>query len=442
MLDILKMVTFMWLAFWAVHAIIHIVRGNYQSILFVIIVHFFLTGLPLALDIFIGQPRYLRQPGFKLAAQDIWTNIIYCFYVGAVPLFWWLFGRYKHALIIDRANPLQEHNLNLLRRWIWVFHLLLFAPLIVLFLFAPDPSLYLDYAWFIGESYDADITSFHSIIALLCVLSIVSATIIISISTRINLLTFIYLLPWIVIAIWLHGKRDIIVMTLALFILSIHYRGIIRKFDIVIVSSITIVILLIFSSFYQSTIRNVLNNDFLQQYENFRIDYGRDDVIKMTIFAELYPERMKILEFRGQSLLFYLTMYIPRDAWPDKPFPYATYFTNAMLQIYPPRLLGWGMTTSWLEEAIANFSWAGFILGPLLPALICRIGDRRQNIFISCFTILISIRFLMVAFVAFAPLFWLWLFITTRYQPVRSNNQELSVHEPHHHSRTPLPDDA
>lgn len=441
MLDILKLLTFTWLAFWAFHAGIHIMRGNYQSILPVIIVHFALAGLPLALDIFVGQPRYQFQPGFRLAAQDTWTNIIYCFYVGAIPLFWWFFGRSKKPLTLEIDNALTGSQFSSLKKANWLWHILLYLPLISV-LFAPNPNLYLNYAWFIVGSESDDANSFHTLLSLFCTLAILGATILITLAPKLKFSTILYLTPWIVLAIWLHGKRDIIVMTFAMLTLALWYRGFIKRFDVVVVGLVAASLLLIFSSAYQSSVRSVSGDNFWRQYEGFRVDFGRDDVIKMTIFAELYPERMKILEFRGQSLLFYLSMYVPRDMWVEKPFPYATYVTSAMLQIYPPRLLGWGMTTSWLEEAIANFSWAGLLFGPLLPALICRAGDRRSNVFLSCLTVLVSIRFLMVALVAFAPFFWLWLFMIIRIRPVQMRMIESQRDESHHRPRTALPNDA
>ena len=77
---------------------------------------------------------------------------------------------------------------------------------------------------------------------------------------------------------------------------------------------------------------------------NMRVDYGRDDVTKMAIYAELYPDELEILEYPFQSFLFTATMYVPREWWSDKPWPYAVYATSALIQI-PSQYVGWGMTT-------------------------------------------------------------------------------------------------
>jgi hypothetical protein len=75
----------------------------------------------------------------------------------------------------------------------------------------------------------------------------------------------------------------------------------------------------------------------------------------------------------------------------------------------PPSPLGWGITTSWLEEAIANFSWAGLLIGPLMLALLCRIGDGSNDSLTRLLTILVACLFLAVEFSAFATLVGIWL---------------------------------
>ena len=120
---------------------------------------------------------------------------------------------------------------------------------------------------------------------------------------------------------------------------------------------------------------------------------------------------MQILEYPGQSLLFNATMPVPRKLWPDKPLPYAQYVTAAALErkagIYPG-----GLTTSWLEEALANFYWLGLLLGPFLFVVVCRFGDSAQNTMVTVMTSLIAVLFLTVQLTAFLSLAVFWVFLT------------------------------
>jgi hypothetical protein len=195
-----------------------------------------------------------------------------------------------------------------------------------------------------------------------------------------------------------------------LFLYVFWQKGYLRNKRLIVSALVGLVLIGVFSFVYQSNFRSMgpTLGSYDQVYDNVRIDYGRDHEIKMAIYAELYPNEMQILEYRGESLLFDLGMYVPREMWPEKPFPYAQYVTSAMLRT-PPRLWGWGMTTSWLDEAIANFGWLGMLLGPLVLSVICRVGDATRNALVVGLTILVGSLLLAVHLPAFMPIFILWL---------------------------------
>lgn len=137
---------------------------------------------------------------------------------------------------------------------------------------------------------------------------------------------------------------------------------------------VALMILLVYGNYY--------NEDVTQDedsYLSFRVNYGRDDTLKMTIFSEINDE--KILEHRGQTLLYYLTFYIPRDLWEDKPYPYATYFTSALVGLDTVTNLGWNMTTSIYDEVFSNFGWLGIILLPfVMNKILNSIAKRNEGV--------------------------------------------------------------
>src|SRR6185436_5545090 len=108
---------------------------------------------------------------------------------------------------------------------------------------------------------------------------------------------------------------------------------------------------------YQRTLREMTPKEFDLYYTGVRVDFGRDQGIMQAIRAELDGPENRILEFRGESLLFNLAMFVPRTAWPNKPWPYAVYDTAHALGLTRVSSIGWGVTTSWLGESIANFGW-------------------------------------------------------------------------------------
>jgi hypothetical protein len=144
-----------------------------------------------------------------------------------------------------------------------------------------------------------------------------------------------------------------------------------------------------FSYSYQAGVRSSDLLSAAKQYDNFRIDYGRDHGIKYAIYCELHPEHPSILDYRGQSLLYLVTILVPRQLWIDKPWPYAVYSTAAG-QGVPAQDLGWCITASWLEEATANFGLFGLLLGPMVLAIMCRVGDGSGYVVTRLLTILLG----------------------------------------------------
>jgi hypothetical protein len=178
-------------------------------------------------------------------------------------------------------------------------------------------------------------------------------------------------------AIWLNGKRYIVAMIITWALAVFCCRPAWKRTTKTLVAAAGIALIAGFSLLYQFNLRDMDSTTAGYLYESYRIDFGRDHGIKLALHKELDESERPLLEYRGQSVLFALTFWVPRSWWPDKPYPYYVYYTGAVLDV-PTRYtwLGWGVTNSWLDEAIANFGLLGMILGILLPGLVCRGGQN------------------------------------------------------------------
>jgi hypothetical protein len=257
---------------------------------------------------------------------------------------------------------------------------------------------------------------------------------------RLNALRIAFISVATLTSCWLNGKRAIVAIALCLFGYALWSRGLLagRRLQVAIAGGA--LALLAFSLTYQRTFRD---SDVTGSwsggdtaYEGTRVDFFRDDRIRLTLFAELHPDEMQILDSRGQSLLFYSTFFVPRSLWSGKPWPYSTYFTSAALGIHPARPLGWGMTTSWLEEAVANLGWVGLLVAPLSLLIICRMGDAFRWPPIRMLTALVAVLLLTVQLIAFMPLFILWLVLAVALQ---SGKHFLRAREPKQDQPRPVP---
>lgn len=403
--------TLVWLTWALIIALRRIIAGDRSTILLVFLVFYAFFALPLLFDLVLGSSSYLAEPGFVYAERDDAVNVIYCLFIALVPLIW---SGFLRAHSSRHFRP--EEALRKLRRLRLPLVLLLFMP-IALVWWAPDPAIYLKYAFVVTENLGktvTDISRFHSyVMASSFIVTIAGAGLVAGAERPWRCLMLVA--PFLAAAVWLNGKRTVLVVALIMTMTSLWLSGRLRGRKMLIAVAVSVLLIGGFSYWYQLTVRDIgpsvaANSDV---YENFRVDYARDSRVKMAIFGELHPSTMSILEFRGQSLIFYATAYIPRAMWPGKPLTYACYFTSAMLGS-SPQDWGWGMTTSIFDEALANGSWLGLLAAPLVIGVLCRIGDSCSDVLVFLLTAIVASLLLTVELVAFAPLVVIWVTMIVR----------------------------
>jgi hypothetical protein len=412
-ISVLEAICFAWLTYCTVQSVRRLSRQQRDTIDVVIAIHFIFCGLPLLLDLTLGRPSHLRFPGFADAAGDSLTRCIYCVYVSICPAIWSATGRVVPVGDRDIAIKADVDGITIRYRY-WLL-LVSILPLFLLF-FAPDIDVYRQYSLGARDftSQSIEIIAFHPYLLASCMLSVIAAAgVVIGFRSISGALMVIG--PILALDAWLVGKRYIIAMELILIGYALWRRGKLCSLSSVLISGgAAIASILTFSMYYQSNIRhiNIDSKSWKQVYDSMRIDYGRDDVIKTTIFAELNPDEMRILNYRGESLVIYSTIPIPRLLWKDKPLSYGTNMACESMYI-PKDYIGWCMTTSVLEEPIANFSWLGMLIGPLIVSVVCRLGDSCRDGLIGAITAIVALLLMTVHLSAFAPVAIIWAAMVT-----------------------------
>jgi len=411
LVEITNLATFMFLALWALLAVRAIARGERHAILFVIVVHFVFCGLPLLTDVVIGQPSYRSYPGFYEASRDPATSYIYCAFVAFCSPFWWWAGRRRES---RRDNSTKSEQRRPPSRWLRIgLRAIAVSPVVVLAL-VPDPLGTLRYFSGIRDAVGAEgegpVSMIYELLRASTTLSVLACAGLFLLYRRVNLVTLLLTPAMVGLSIWLHGKRSIIAIVIALLGYVLWDKGYLRGTRLLAMGTAGAIVFALFSYWHLSSFRgfDLTDRGTTAYYERARFDFGRDDVIKLAIFNELGGESTRTLEHRGQSFLFYATVYVPRLFWPDKPWPYAVYVTASALAL-PREPIGWGFTTSVLEEPIANLGWIGLLVGPLLLTGVCRLGDSCAESWILLLTIMVAILFLSVQLVAFGPLMLCWV---------------------------------
>ena len=417
-------IVFFWWVAWTIFAARKLASGVRSSVLFLIVVHFILFGIPLLLDITVGSPEYTSAPGYRLATADIVTSALYNLYAACVPPIVWRWGMPSDTVLQSAGKRLLPRSIEKLKSFQSIYFAFLWAPVIAWSL-SPDPTFYRYYGAVISGQ---DIDGYHHIVALTCKLALVAFAGLLYSSRRL-MLSFILALPLVGVALWLDGKRNSVVILFLLVFVVLWLRGKLHGKKLAAAALVSLALIMSFSYGYQRLVRGLFSQGasrYISVYESARIEYGRDHGMKLAIYAELYPEVVQILEHRGQSVLFHLTMFVPRTLWPEKPLPYAQYATSAMF-LQSARDWGWSMTTSWGEEAIANFGWLGMLIAPFSLAFLCRLGDTSESDFGPALTAAVASLFLCVQLTAFAPIFLIWVVVTVHGHLARRRNRKITA---------------
>lgn len=363
------------------------------------IVFFILFVVPLIVDKIFIPPSYYDFPGFISSIQSQRVSIIYNFFVLFMSWFFWMF-RGDKSLNIDEIFKVKKF-------FILAMALLVVSPLF-LFIFSPDKTYYYIYGGAGIRDYSLIAGEFHSYLNMFTFLSVIFSALFLNTISNKNIILKIFLVLLIFTDFWLNGKRTIVLIFI--FFFCLFY--LVRNFNLkaLILAIMFSFVFLIYSNWYQTNIRDYDSvNNSSQVYENFRIDFFRDQRLKMAIFAEI-NDNMKILNYRGESLVFLSTIYIPRSMWENKPLPYAQNFTSAIYST-ESQLWGWGMTTSIFDEFVANLGMGGLLL--IFPFLyfynnfVLRLPDEKLK-FLFLFLMLILFAVEITAFILFYLLAFLW----------------------------------
>ena len=412
----MQVAVLVWLTVWMVRSLRALARGDRRTILFIQLVFYFFFAIPIFLDLVIGPPDYTYRRGFVESQFDHTTNVVYLLYLAIIPVLFELLGGRPAAAVREWTASMR------LGQWARAFAWIAMLAMPFVLVLAPRPAEYLRYAAFIGTTVEGA-EQYHLIVTLSATLAAIGAVLVLAAEDSLAIAR-VASIPFLSVAVWVHGKRSVVALTLLLILYLLWMRGVLRGRRFITAALLGGLALGVFSYAYQTSVREVgaegpMRNQSFEAsdlYVNYRIDYGRDAVTKQTLYAELHPDERQILEFRGQSLLFDLTILVPRRLWPGKPLPYPVYATAAMFG-FEPRDIGWGVTTSWLEEAIANLGWLGMLFGPLVPAMVCAIGDRRSGMLVGILTVSVASFLLVLSLIAFFSMFMLWVVLVVRGRP-------------------------
>ena len=392
MIKIIKIITILISSYIYLKMFKNFINKRNQNIIFILTTFFYIFFIqPLILDIIIGYPSYKSlNYGFIVSYNKLWIEVIYNIFVIFNML---IFNHYfkKNKFLLE-VNLLESKKNSF---FIFIIFCLT-TILATLFIKLDSDTINKIFSYQTRYLSKTGILEFVSSNAGIFSLIILGCLLMEKDSKSFMLKSLVFL-PYIILLVLVNGKKSVVFITLTLYIIIIFINKIIKSKGLFIIFAISVVsFLMIYLIYYLNNVDASLKTSFAEKYTSYRIELCRDDRVKYAIYNELYEEQ-KILDYRGQTILFYFTFFIRRSHWTSKPYPYAIYFTKSMIGLTGETIpLGWSMTTTIYDELISNFGLFTLLITPILLARFCISSmknyekNRVSSVLILLLTILLS----------------------------------------------------
>lgn len=405
MIELLKIIALIVNLYFCWRSIKYLRAGNFGLLYIAILLFFSVFTLPLFADIVIGYPEFPEGfINYYISQKDFRCECFYCLFTIFVPAVFFLF-RTKYTIRFNFREIVA--NAYCPRIVLYLLAFMMFLPLLAAF-FAPSPSLYFTkYAPFLYESGSSKEFLYHMSTMSLCLkFSFIAVLLTVLFSHKNILFNLLIWLAIFQIGVF-SGKRTLFSIAIILTVV-LNYFSTSKKGDPLPYFRFFLALTFIFSFFwfYAHTVGKPQNESV---YSTTRLYFGRDAETKLAIYSCLYPDRVQILEYPGQSYLFNVLLWVPRAIWEEKPYPYCVYLTNAVFGFNKVELLGWGVTSSWFGESLANFGWLGVIPGILLFIAIAKLTEKTNNALIYFLGLALICYFMVLQLPNFFILLCAWM---------------------------------
>ncbi len=385
----------------------------------VYLVHFVFFAIyvfPIALDIFYDYPNYGANRayyGFYISHKDSYVRLVYDVIIIISQLIILYIGNRKPKLKKNRNSDTTDNKEILITKFdspitnIVLFFLGSFTVLSVLLSPLPKQMLYI-ISWretglvILSEQMKV----YYYFVERFAFISLVSAVIFILANKHKHRLLKILTVLFMMMTICVQSKRAIVVVLFFVILSFIVFnkKGInTKKFTIIL--GLMALVTLYYSMFILISNRGYTIGSDGRLYTLLRIDFFRDDRLRMVIYSLLYPANMNIIEYPFQSFINQIGALFPLEYLGLQVTGYNSFFTSALRGIPFTKSVN-SMTTSFFDESLANFGFLGFWIAPSIYGKICHVADEYTSL----------IRPLVVStllFMLMLPLNYIFWFIQT-----------------------------
>ncbi|MDY3524139.1 hypothetical protein PG310_00360 [Riemerella anatipestifer] len=419
MAEVLYYILNIGLAFLSVKTIGSVIQAIYRKqitgyvIFLPVYIIFFI--LPIFFDTLLGLGYNPDYHYITEAMGDILTNNLYLIYNVLLLLVFNYQFKYLMRFKTKKLDIVDERISLFLLRFFSSYKLIIFlslaTPFIIYLYYGADSY----YSTYIGRTSSlVEIPAYHSFLSKIILLNIflcsVLVTIILIKSKVSKLNIYVLILPIILLLLfyfWLHGKRSIVANYFLFQFILLLITGVISFKRMMGLAIIALISFVSFISFYGKNI----SSDSSETYYKLRTDFSRDYGVKFTIYNDIIIDR-PILPEKLATFKFNALFFLPRSVYPNKPQPYAVYFTNSAFGNFGgDRLYGWGLTTSVFAESISNLGFMGLLFAPLVIMYIMYKEAKSNNSIFKLLSIAVSTLLLLLQPISFMVIILIYIIL-------------------------------
>lgn len=320
----------------------------------------------LAFDIFLVFPLFvefllgvspLNYYGYKLALNDIFTSFMYGIFIFCSQIFF-----YREVSYQACKQELKQFVVNN-KRTVYIKYLCILGVFSLLFviLLSPNPFVYftsLDaFSMSIENRTPAEIAYHKRIVKKMIWLCFICVFCLKYIDSKKSLGLLIIRIIGIVLVAFTNGKRTRPMMMVGGCLLidffkdANNFRGNLRK------AFFIIALIIGYFMFYANMTGKIKYSKSL--YALFSDYFFRDNTARVAIYSVLHPDKLKILEYPLQTVLYNIFFFVPRSVWTWKGYPYSVYFFSGVQNFSSLVIADWRFQTSIVGEFISNFNLLG-----------------------------------------------------------------------------------
>lgn len=404
---IIDLVSFFISSVFCYKSVIFIVKNGFSALHICNIVFWAMQALPLFIGLVFDINSETHNVTY-LAMTDVNTAYIYDLFIVIISV---TLNTYANKMYrkFKPENQINLHSLNSIT-YLIIF-LGMFSPIVAV-IFAPDISVYLEFAYFYRHNYDVESVArlYHRGTISLCMdISLLCSLFMYMNRKRTGFIYNIDIFLAVASMVWINQKRTMLcyalIGILGLDIVKDNFKNNRRKLieKVVLFLFVFLIYFYVYSKITEKGSNNAFENDYVYYY-------SRIAAVKTSIYD--YLNGSNILEYPCQTLLFNILIFIPRAVWPNKPAMFCKYFTAYSIGRKSTDFIVWNYQVNIWSEFFANIGILGIIGGFIFTCYIAKFVQNTNNILIRLIGILFLILYYMYGFEnVVATLFYIFILV-------------------------------